>query len=249
MKRRDERLNKSALARALGTSLTTLKKHLARSDAPQPDRAGLFDVRAARRYISGRRLLSNDAGGQSKELLALRVEKLTLECESLRRELQVAGERVSLTDLAPWVCGLLESVKFSLPSQYRSELVGQLLRLPGVTADPVDVLRVCTVWGDGVLSTVISWCATHGLTVQLAGRPHPVDLAPILRSAFSERRTLPTAGAVPMAIDRTDVVRMFAEYVEALRSAGVEEEQLQRAGSLVTTDGIATTTPRRRGHL
>jgi hypothetical protein len=159
-----------------------------------------------------------------------------LEVEALRRDLAVASHRYDLAQLAGWVGDLLEAVKHAMPHEWRPELVLLLQKVEGVNAKPVDLLRCCKGWASGVVSALVHWVQAHGLTVKAPGTdPVPLDLTAILQSAFQERLIEPCS--VPSTIPRTEVSAMFREFVQVLRSVGVEEAQLRKAGSLVTADG------------
>jgi hypothetical protein len=231
--------NKSQIAVELNVTRGTVTKHLGRPDAPKAVKQGRYDLGEVKRYISRRRALNNDAGGgaeHSAEIYRLRAEKLQLEIEGLRRDLAVASHRYDLAQLAGWVGDLLEAVKHALPHEWRPELVLLLQKVEGVNAKPVDLLRCCKGWASGVVSALVHWVQAHGLTVKAPGTdPVPLDLTAILQSAFQERLIEPCS--VPSTIPRTEVSAMFREFVQVLRSVGVEEAQLRKAGSLVTADG------------
>jgi hypothetical protein len=82
------KLKQIDLARRLQCSRQAVSALLKRPDAPQPDRGGLYDVKAVCEYVNERRILNNDAP-DSKALLAARIENLRLENQLLREKLRI----------------------------------------------------------------------------------------------------------------------------------------------------------------
>jgi hypothetical protein len=82
------RLKQIDLARRLQCSRQAISALLKRPDAPQPDRGGLYDVKAVCEYVADRRILNNDAP-DSKQLLAARIENLRLENQLLKEKLRI----------------------------------------------------------------------------------------------------------------------------------------------------------------
>jgi DNA-binding transcriptional ArsR family regulator len=231
----ERRLNVTGLALALGVNRSNLSGHLKRSDAPKRGKDGCYNANAVRRYLADRRRLNNDAGAgvPNEELYRLRCEKLTLEVESLRRDLQLAGERVSLAELSGWLSRFLDEVAISLPSATRPGLVMALGRVEGNHAAPIAILRECTAWADGVRHALVDYCRGHGIEVRAGSTVHRPDMAAILgRSYLGADMADRDFSDLPSQIDRGDVLQAMQELRDALRAAGVTEATFRKAAAV-----------------
>jgi hypothetical protein len=168
---------------------------------------------------------------------------LTLEVESLRRDLQLAGERVSLQEIGDWLSRFLDEVAISLPSASRPSLVMALGRVEGNHAAPVDILRECIGWADGVRRSLVEWCASHGVVVQAGSTEHRLDMAGVLsRSYLAGGMADRDFSDLPSQIDRADVLRAMQELRDALRSVGVTDETFRKAAAVFKASDVGNTT-------
>ena len=113
-----EALSKSALARRLKTSRTTIQKYLDREDAPRPVRPGLYDFEAVAKFIgaTSTHILAGD------EFRELRTRLLRASCESAELELKIRkGEFVRLASVWPQIARMIPALQAELYAKFESE--------------------------------------------------------------------------------------------------------------------------------
>ncbi len=114
-----ETLNKSAIARRLKTSRTTIQKYLDRADAPRPVKPGLYDLEAVAKFIgaTSTHVLAGD------EFRELRTRLLRASCESAELELKIRkGEFVRLASIWPQIERMIPALSADLYAKFESEL-------------------------------------------------------------------------------------------------------------------------------
>jgi predicted DNA-binding transcriptional regulator AlpA len=116
------RLQKITLASKLGVSRPTLDKYLHMEGAPKPGEDKAYDVEEVTKWITEHSGTVTSAG-EKKNLNDMRVEKLLLECEKLRHEIQVKkGEFISKREAADIIVPVMEELGAILTQTFEMEL-------------------------------------------------------------------------------------------------------------------------------
>jgi hypothetical protein len=157
-------MNKTQLAAELGLNRGTLKAHLQKSNAPLPDKAGLYDLAAVSVFVESEQAQDNNS--QSPELLKERIEKLRLQNSLLRKQLAEQGDSIALSQLQPFCDSFLQEVYYGL--------VGTTNALPPklVGLSDREMLSVFERQYHVLLDTLGRWLVAHNITVKLpSGKP------------------------------------------------------------------------------
>lgn len=117
------RLQKITLASKLGVSRPTLDKYLHMPGAPKPGDDKTYDVEEVTKWIAANARESSVGEDGKKSLNDMRVEKLLLECEKLRHEIQVKkGEFISKRGAADIIVPVMEELGALLTQTFEMEL-------------------------------------------------------------------------------------------------------------------------------
>lgn len=125
------RLRKITLAEKLGVSRPTLDKFLAMEGAPEAAEDKTYDVEAVAKFIQANLGLTGPAHGkrepsngeEKQSLAALKIEKLSLECQKLRHALEVdRGDYISKREAAQTIVPIMSELGTLLTQVFENEL-------------------------------------------------------------------------------------------------------------------------------
>jgi hypothetical protein len=163
-----KRLKQIDLAKHLKCSRQAVSAHLKNTDAPQPDRAGLYDADEVKAYIADRRALDNDRP-DSRALLSARIENLRLENQLLKQRLKVDRPSYAVEEVELLLWQFLAEAR-----RHHIAAVNASAYLCINQPTPHPVLKILWEALNEAEGQIGAWCQSHGLHVNELRTPWPI---------------------------------------------------------------------------
>ena len=200
-----KRLTKAGLARVLGCSRPAVIRHLAKPDAPEPDSAGRYDVGTVRRFILHAR--ERDNRYPSAELMRAKIDKLRLECRSLRQRTKADMPAIPIADLEPLLWDMINEINKTIMVQMVNGIGPWLSQW----SDPGQVRKIQMEAVARVEGHLCDWLAERSIKIGPHVVPFPVEEHPSLLCIYRRRPSHPIPVHTPTPGENTQPEEQEAE--------------------------------------